>query len=723
MSKEQDFIPKELIAFAFIEEEYSKTGDITRGLMPLFTPILANKPNAIFDPKWFASAVEEAYDIPMSVLVAEGMVARLTDIGLLYQDSTNANIYKISPNQKTNANLIITEFEALLNDYIKFSSKVLENINFEISKEKIENALLKRFTNQKFLSILDRPEKNFYTGKTIKLKKVELDEDEVIDQEQILDVITANYALHVFETNKDNYNLLTKIASGALIAEVVLTLQTPSPDEKLSNVTLLLDGPILLDFLDLSTVELKSFSQDLFDLINKLNIKKAVLNHTIEEMKGTIHGPLEMAQRNQLPFGPLGDRIRNDTNHAAYARAVYDGLEDILKKLDIEIIEYENYAQDEYLSYCPNDIEEGLRNNLGRAHESLERRIKDAQAISTVLRMRGNKALHPQSITDTNYLLVTRNDAVANRSRSYLMYKKLIDDRDFPPSLTDRQLAGLLWFSAGGSLATISSKKLIANCSYVMHPRTDIVSKMRQCLSNINEEKAEIFTLLMRDGRAQRCLVQSTFGFTSIITTDNAEQLLDEIKKATAAEVMQKASEDIDKINLQNEEKIQQIISQNTEEKISKESEIFNLNLEQQQLNEKLEESEKAHSKEINDLKSDFTIFRNNYENEIHENVIRAKSLADTQYKRTKILFILIYIFIILVITFNLNLSLQTKIIINVVLTVFSFWIIPETIFKPIGSYIWNKSFHNLIKSMNISNKISNYRIDSKNMTVNKTES
>lgn len=722
MTNNLGFIPKELIAFAFIEEEYSKTGDITRGLMPLFTPILANKPNAIFDPKWFSSEVEKAYDIPMSILVAEGLVARLADIGLLYQDITNPNIYKISPHQKTNENLNNSEFEALLIDYVDFSLKALEGANFQIPKDLIENALLKRFTSQKFLSILDRPEKNFYTGKTISLKKSDLDENEIIDQEQILDVITANYALHVLETNKDKFNLLTKIASGALIAEVVLTLQTPSPDQKLSDVTLLLDGPILLDYLDLSTVELKTFSLDLFNLINKLNIRKAVLNHTVDEMKGTIHGPLEMLQRNQLPFGPLGDRIRNDASHAAYARSVYDGLEGILQKLDIEILDYDDYSHDPYIEFCPNDIEEGLRNNLGKAHESLERRIKDAQSISTVMRMRSNKSLHPQSIVDATSILVTRNDAVANRSRNYLLFKKLIDDRDFPPALTDRQLAGLLWFSAGGNLATISSKKLIANCSYVMHPRTDIVSKMRQCLSDIDEEKAEIFTLLMRDGRAQRCLVQSTFGFPSIITTENAEQLLDTIKKATAIEVMQQADEVLNKVKSENEERIQQLLSIHSTDTLNKEAEILQLTLNKKKLEEQIEKDATTYEKDLNDLKESFNSFQHNYEKEISENINRAKIFADTQYKRTKLLTILIYVSLVSIITLNETLSPEVKIVLNIILAGFSFWLVPDTIFKPLGVYVWNKYFYCSINTMNLTNKLSNYHIDSKSMSIKKVE-
>lgn len=70
-----------------------------------------------------------------------------------------------------------------------------------------------------------------------------------------------------------------------------------------------------------------------------------------------------------------------------------------------------------------------------------------------------------------------------------------------------------------------------------MSPRTDVVSKVRQYLIELDPEKANLFVTLMRDQRAQRCLVHSTLGFPSAITPDNAEQLLEEVRLSVAAEV------------------------------------------------------------------------------------------------------------------------------------------------------------------------------------------
>lgn len=710
MNEKIKTIPRELIAFAFVEDEYSRTGDITRGLMPLFNPILAKKRNQIFEPAWFAREVEFTYDIPMSTLVAEGLVPQLADIGLLYQENKDSHIYRISTTPDNETRLNVLEFDNLVKEFISFCSENLLNSTFSFDNIKLENALLKRFTSLQFLSILQRPEKNYYKGNTLTLKKEE--EPEELDEEQHLDILCANFALHMLETQKDKFDLLTKIASGALIAEVVLTLQRSIPDDKLADVSLLLDGPLLLDYLDLSTVELKEFATDLFKLIEKLQIKKVVFQHTIEEMKGTIYAPLECLQRGDTPFGPLGDRINNRSQSAAYARSIYDDIETKLEGLGISIIDAETYETEEALVFCTKEMEESIRNSLGRPHENLERRIKDAKSVATILRMRGKKSLHPQSITEAKFLLVTRNESVAKETRKHLIFKKQIDDRDFPPTLTDRQLAGLLWFAAGGNLASLSSKKLIANCSYVMHPKIDIISKLRQCLTEINEEKAEIFTVLMRDQRAQRCLVQRTFGFTSAISSQNAEQILEELRSSTADLVRREAQEKENRLRVEQDEKLQNTIGSYQSELLEKESTILELTTAQKDLIRKLEIQKNEDALKLVEFKQKEDSIRTAYLQDIDSRMQEAVGYADKQCDRLKLLLILLYVLIIIL---NILLAfddLINRVISTVILTLLAFWFVPEYIFKSITKKVWKKYFLDQVSVLKISDQMNSYDID-----------
>src|SRR5437879_13808039 len=113
------------------------------------------------------------------------------------------------------------------------------------------------------------------------------------------------------------------------------------------------------------------------------------------------------------------------------------------------------------MKYCAAATEESLRNNIGPVMENLERRIRDAQSIATVLRLREDPQ-NAKSIADARWIFITRNDSVAAKSHGFLVMRKLMGRDDVPPAVTDRRLAGYLWFAVGGNLGALSGKKLVA---------------------------------------------------------------------------------------------------------------------------------------------------------------------------------------------------------------------------------------------------------------------
>ncbi|MDP3296136.1 MAG: hypothetical protein Q8N09_00835 [Thermodesulfovibrionia bacterium] len=83
---------KELIAFAYVQEAYQKSGDITTGLMPLFAPIIHARSGQIFNPTDFAKAVQEKYDIAMRPIVAESLIPKLVEASLLKKEKGDGSI-------------------------------------------------------------------------------------------------------------------------------------------------------------------------------------------------------------------------------------------------------------------------------------------------------------------------------------------------------------------------------------------------------------------------------------------------------------------------------------------------------------------------------------------------------------------------------------------------------------------------------------------------------
>lgn len=704
--------PRELVAFAFVEEAYSKTGDLVAGLVPLFVPILAKRANRRFDPAEFSSAVEKTYDIPMSPLVAAGLAEKLAEFRLLRIDPSEPHTYRVEPSAHVETPLDDFGIDELLASFSQFASDALMKIDLQVPVDSLQTAFLKRLTSVDFLSFVDRREKNYYKGKKLVLNDVVDDEQDAVQLDQALDVLSAAYALQTIEQGGSGADLITRLTGGALIAEVVLTLQVPSSSAALNNISMSFDGPLILDFLDLSTPELHDFSKDLFALIEKAGIKKFVFSHVVTEMKGTLRGPLEAVQRGETPFGPLGNRIRVDSSHAGYARATLDNLEPQLVAMGFEILDADAYAINELFAFCDLATEEGLRNTIGPLHTNLERRIRDARSIATVLRLRGTTQ-HAKSIAEAKWLFVTRNDVVASKSSSFVVYKNLLKKDDVPAALTDRRLAGYLWFAVGGNLGNLSRKKLIANCSYVMNPQTDLVSKVRQYLTELDPKKAEIFMALMRDQRAQRCLVQSTMAFPSLVGLDNVDELLEVVRLSTAEEVRATADQREAALTRAHSEALAAATKRHADEEFERQSQILQLEEDHANHSQAAEKAVTLRDGQIGDLANRLSEIEVAANADIDLRIQRAVRSAKNATQLLKwALFITYLIAVGAAYWYAPTEKNPSFLFLTLLLAAIGYWMTPAYIFDKLRRPLWMWRFNGRCEELHVSQHLSKFQID-----------
>jgi hypothetical protein len=705
-------VRRELIAFAFVEESYSKTGDIISGLVPLFAPILAPRANRIFDSAQFAKDVQTAYDIPMSPLVADGLVERLAEAGLLRLETGDSHTYRINATSAATQTSDETQVDRLLSDFCRFATAALSRVQLSATNDELQIALLKRLTTAYFLSFVDRREKNYFKGNTISLKKVEDDERDAIHLEQALDVVCAEFALQKMGEGEQSAEFLLRMVSGALIAEVVLTLQTPSSGELLEKLSVIVDGPLILDYLDLSSPELRDYAKDLFEIIKKAGLRRVVFKHTVDEIKGTVQGPLKALQRGEEPFGPLGIRLRTNVQHAAYARAIHDDLENKLIEIGFEVMDANDYLLEDRFKFCTPQIEESLRNNIGSVMFNLERRIRDALSVATVLRLRG-ELQRKTSIAGTEWILITRNDAVANRSQGFLEGRKVINRDEVPPAITDRRLAGYLWFAVGGSIGALSRQKLVANCTYVMTPRTDVVSKARQYLCDLDPAKADVFAALMRDQRAQRCLMRNTLGFPSAIRKDNAEQLLEELRLSVASEIQENADVRERELTTRHETKITEMAVARQAEQLEDASAL--LLLKQELAKEKAQAHREIQLRdERAKLLSDrLTSIEGSLGSDIQRRIQMAVNGANLSKKILKFGIGCIYLILVAAAYWFLpNEKVPYALIVTMVLALAAFWIVPQFVYDRIAKPLWLHQFNSRCHDLGVADHLDEYALD-----------
>ena len=424
------------------------------------------------------------------------------------------------------------ELVDLVETFNEFAQVELEQASLECTSDQIEKGFVDFVRQQGLQSFDSQSEKNYYTRDTLTLSEEDDSNDDLIGCRQALRFISAQFIENLADSDPKKIAVLQSLAVGSLIAEVVLTLKTPSNKADLSGIDVFLDTPLVLDLLDLSTPELKRYADQLIGVLDAAGITKYVYSHLIEEIQGAIHAPVANFTNGERPFGPLGNRLSRDHQMLGYARAILSDIDAALKRYGIEIFDTEDVRGGP--DYDQSEFEQQLAPNLGEIHEDVRRRQRDAASIAFTrhLWLIGS----PDSLVEAQSVFLTRNARVADAARRVFRRQNGVRESAFPPALTDRELAGLLWFAVGGNLAKLTEARLIANCASTLEPGSGVVSKMLQTLHQTGDEKAVVFEALMRDKRARACLTYRTMGRPSAISADRVDEYFDEMMDALEIE-------------------------------------------------------------------------------------------------------------------------------------------------------------------------------------------
>jgi len=692
MKTERVRISKELVAFAYVQEEYKRTGDITAGLMPIFVPIIHEMSGQIFKANKFSEKVQSKYGIAMRPIIAESLIPKFVEAGFLIKEkhSPNVAVYRCASGPLTEKQKENGHIDELLNDFSLFASEALKRQKIALPTDLLKEGFIQRLMEMQFLSELRGDTKSTQMPPIEKGNDVRVDTDQL---EIALDVLSAEYITVLAKENPERFSFLERMISGAIIADVVLTLQQPAADTNLSALTVVLDGPLIMDRLDLNTPESKQYAEDLIDMLKNAHVQLITYKHIVKEIYGSIYAPLTSHINGELPYGPLAARFRLDPAHVTYARAVCDGLDDFIEKLDINIVDANKFMSEDHLSYCPEEVEDSIRNCIGPLHEKVDRRTRDASSIATVMRMRKGYS-SKASITESKYIFVTRNIAVTLYANKCLLSKASIGVDDVPPCILDRQIACVLWLCLGGSTENLTRKKLLANCMDALYPSPNLISQVSKFLTKIAPSKAQIFEALMKDKRAQRCLIHRTLGYSLTVSEDNVEELLEEIKRSTAQEVEQEAQQRERELR---EEHERQIAIQ-ADELCRVRNNADKLQEEKGRLAAKQDE-----------------IMQSSLE--------RACKSACNVERRTKSIIVLLYGFSVVAATYYSNRFNGVWIpIISGIIAIFGFWFVPEKLLKSWINSVWQKKFNFEIKDRKIEDYNSRFQVDRNTCSVQKRE-
>jgi hypothetical protein len=612
--KEINKVNRRTISFAYLSQANMNTGDLIGGIASIFRPIGKEHEGEIFEAESFSKFVDELYGLKIHPWAVEDLVPRLVKHGILYKQVSvgNAILYRYSEIENDFNKIDESDIEKVSREYISFSQPILNDANIKIDNDSILDAFFKHLVDMDFLSVAVRPKKD-----TVSECMDESIEESLTSK---LNVLAASFVLYAYNQDIDLYDLIMKVVSGAMIAEVVLNFGEPAKDANLKRINVVLDTPFLMAYMDLSSEKDHVFTKEICDQLRKKGANLKVFEHSVDELLDNLKGVKHSFSENGA-WGATARRLKSQV-FSAYLNKVQEDVPSALRKFDVSICR--EIVSESSKKYFSDEEEKEFYGKLSPSQNPIARE-RDAKSLSMIMRSRNGLNVHVNDFHKINYVFLTGNNFIPDIATDYLIRNNRLLENEFPPVISGRCLAGLFWMLFGAEGKQLSRELLLSNCAAALEPKSDVLMKMMRFLEEMEPVQAELFENLVSDARTGQYLMQHSLGNADVLTQENSLEMFEKTKqsliekqKAESVEGLKKQAEinelNVEKVREELEGKSSVIFDEMERKRRQAEDENINLNA---QVYEKdssirtLVESVTAKDNDISKLEGDLAQERN----------------------------------------------------------------------------------------------------------------
>lgn len=705
-------------AFAFLADKLSQGGDIVSGLIPLFAPVIAPLAGKRFEAGKLSELLAEYYGMDIHPYAIEDLAPRLYEQGLLDRKEVSSHAFEYSYQK---IDYVLPEMQENLVEnvsiqFIKFAQDQLAFLNVQLSNEMLTNALLDRLKKAEFFGALIKSNDTDKRNNTLTLKPTQAAPRDESHLETRLDILVASFLLNAYENNPALYQLLIKITTGALIAEVILDFRHPTSLTDLKGVQIFLDTPFLMSLFDLGSKLGTSYAEKLYQQLKQVGANLATFRHSIDEFRDNMKAVLE-AKKEGRAWGETAIRL-TDPNFKIYATTLLPVLEERIRQKDIEI------AADPSANlyrYFPIEEEQEL---VGRItfHGSIQARERDAHSIACVMRMRNGKTVSFSNFQTCNSVFLTKNGSLVKIAENLLRELSKLHEGDVPPCITDRYFAGLLWIMFGGEKGGLPEHRLLANCARAVQAGDNVITKMHDILAHSSPEQAEHFSALMTTERGSQYFMQLTLGDPVLITEENYRDIYSKIEMIAGEKVAKQKDSEIAQIKESHEQELKEAAHK---EALERERLLAQAKVQLDELQQARTDSLTTSSK-ARETQQALDAERNAKDHQ--QLIIINEALALGKKSRQVLLISVIVVSTIIFISLNLidkfilpdlpvgslltKLSLPIYIFCLVIQFVLSFWFIPEVLFGTYARRKQKETTNRYLNKFGLTGHLELYEID-----------
>ncbi|MDP9732283.1 hypothetical protein [Agrobacterium sp. SORGH_AS_0440] len=536
-----------LRVYAALTELKGEDHDVLDALIPFFEPILTLLNGHIFNPHVFAAGVRRLYRWRFTGDIAEAFIPRLEKRGILQRQVSASGgtvwgvRYNAAPQEPSSG--ILRAFDEIIDEFEKFPPRVTDLLSYQRTRDELQDILIR------FLVSMDSSGEGAYMPELGGL------EQDGQARELIADLpeggrplepddryMCARFIKHLMRTRPEFSTHLARLASIALLTEVVEDFVKPTHVEENVELTIALDAPIALDFLGCSGTAFQEDIQAIVKPLQRIGVKFIVFPISCVEMQRNLRSMLALPpeQRRGYTHNAL---IKREVS-IDFVQAVANNPERALENAGILVRPIALDAFPHSHRYFTMEQYEDLFSSITWGN-LVAAREHDATCTALIMRLR--EAQHSSDIFKCRYIMVTRNSAFVRHARKYCLQSRMINQVQEGPIMYQRELATLAWLRTGlGVEETIPRGHLITVCDRVLQVRPEVRNAVAAQLAKITPARLEQLNLLMQDARSVQKLADQTLNDERVVTADNVEHLLDVMREATAEELKERHAAELE---------------------------------------------------------------------------------------------------------------------------------------------------------------------------------
>lgn len=515
--------------------------DLLSGVAVLVKPLVSDLANQVFDSRVLATRLAEAYGISIPSSALEGMTQRLVSADVLRIEKTEAGLARALYSAQDEATSVEpdaeAEFQEILDDFLTHAIDLLDAAGKQLPEATLTTGFLRHLATLDFSAIRAKPTIAADAGRTIvgpAAREQQILSAELAEQ-ATLDSLVASFIASLEQHHPTRLSLLAKVADGALAAELVFDLQAPTSVSRLTNTTVIVDTPLILSYLDLSSTQDTTDVRKLFDQIREMGAKVAAFQHSIEEAEGVLKA-IQSARNAGDAYGPSVHRLSNSLFRAYFESMIGAIARAWGQTHNFEIIP--DAATHFHKNFTQIDEAELVSDIRLSAFDRVLTRERDAKSVAETWRRLAGAHIPVGNVASCKFIFATTNASLQRRVNNFLKRKNLLLDGEFNPIVTSRYLSGLCWLLCGGkSDQSPTVAKLLANCAAALRLKPELAERTKRFLAAVDPEKARHFEAMMTNERASQYLVEVTLGDANVITANNAEDIYEEVQRRAAEKV------------------------------------------------------------------------------------------------------------------------------------------------------------------------------------------